>query len=46
MCWHTPPYYLDFYPRYGFQPALGDNIAYAAEVSAANPAIPALAKMA
>jgi GNAT superfamily N-acetyltransferase len=46
MCAHTPPYYLDFYQLYGFQPARGDNIAYAAEVSPDNPAIPALAKMA
>ena len=28
MCGHTPPYYLDFVERYGFQPIRGDNIAY------------------
>ena len=34
MCGHTPPYYLDFIERYGFQPARGDNIAIAADLSA------------
>jgi GNAT superfamily N-acetyltransferase len=29
LCGHTPPYYQDFFDRYGFQPARGDNIAFA-----------------
>jgi len=33
MCGHTPPYYLDFVERYGFQPARGDNIAYAVDLT-------------
>lgn len=31
MCGHTPPYYLTFMENYGFQPARGDNLAYAIE---------------
>jgi GNAT superfamily N-acetyltransferase len=30
MCGHTPPYYQEFMERYGFEPARGDNLAYAA----------------
>jgi GNAT superfamily N-acetyltransferase len=33
MCGHTPPYYLDFVERYGFQPARGDNIAFAFDLT-------------
>jgi GNAT superfamily N-acetyltransferase len=33
MCGHTPPYYLDFVERYGFQPARGDNIAFAIDLT-------------
>jgi GNAT superfamily N-acetyltransferase len=29
LCGHTPPYYQDFVERFGFQPARGDNLAYA-----------------
>ncbi len=29
LCGHTPPYYLDFVERYGFQGARGDNLAFA-----------------
>jgi GNAT superfamily N-acetyltransferase len=29
LCGHTPPYYQDFMERFGFQPARGDNLAYA-----------------
>ena len=29
LCGHTPPYYQGFFERYGFQPARGDNIAFA-----------------
>ena len=33
MCGHTPPYYLDFVERYGFQPARGDNIAFGVDLT-------------
>ncbi|HEX9012800.1 MAG TPA: GNAT family N-acetyltransferase [Anaerolineaceae bacterium] len=46
MCGHTPPYYLDFVERYGFQPARGDNLAYALDLTAPNPALDELAGMA
>jgi GNAT superfamily N-acetyltransferase len=29
LCGHTPAYYQGFIERYGFQPARGDNLAYA-----------------
>ncbi len=29
LCGHTPPYYQGFVERYGFQPARGDNLAFA-----------------
>ncbi|MBN1248966.1 MAG: GNAT family N-acetyltransferase, partial [Anaerolineae bacterium] len=29
LCGHTPPYYVGFMDRYGFEPARGDNIAMA-----------------
>jgi GNAT superfamily N-acetyltransferase len=29
LCGHTPPYYQHFMDRFGFQPARGDNLAYA-----------------
>lgn len=32
MCGHTPPYYYEFMESYGFQPAHGDNLAYAISV--------------
>jgi GNAT superfamily N-acetyltransferase len=31
LCGHTPPYYQRFMERLGFQPARGDNIAFAIE---------------
>lgn len=46
MCGHTPPYYLDFYERFGFQPARGDNIAYALDITSETPAMQDLARMA
>jgi GNAT superfamily N-acetyltransferase len=36
LCGHTPPYYLDFVERYGFQPARGDNIAFAIDIDEDN----------
>ena len=32
LCGHTPPYYQDFMERFGFQPARGDNLAYATSI--------------
>jgi GNAT superfamily N-acetyltransferase len=38
LCGHTPPYYLDFMERFGFQPARGDNLAYTTDVDEDTPA--------
>jgi GNAT superfamily N-acetyltransferase len=46
MCGHTPPYYLDFVERYGFEPARGDNIAYALDLTTQTPALDELARVA
>jgi GNAT superfamily N-acetyltransferase len=46
MCGHTPSYYLDFVERYGFQPARGDNIAYALDISTQTPELLELERMA
>ena len=46
MCGHTPPYYLDYVERYGFQPVRGDNIAYALDLTTPNPALDSLVSMA
>jgi GNAT superfamily N-acetyltransferase len=46
MCGHSPAYYLPFYERYGFQPARGDNIAFALDLVAPNPALDNLQRMA
>ncbi len=46
MCGHTPPYYLDFVERYGFQPARGQNLAFALDLTSPNPAFTELAGMA
>jgi hypothetical protein len=46
LCGHTPPYYLDFVERYGFQPLRGDNIAFSFSLSDDNPVIADLARMA
>jgi GNAT superfamily N-acetyltransferase len=32
LCGHTPPYYQHFMERFGFEPARGDNLAYAIEL--------------
>lgn len=32
MCGHSPPYYQELFEGYGFQPARGDNLAYAIQV--------------
>ena len=46
MCGHTPPYYLDFVERYGFQPVRGDNIAFALNLAEQAPALLELERMA
>jgi GNAT superfamily N-acetyltransferase len=45
MCGHTPPYYEDFLERFGFQPARGDNIAFAIPVEK-TPAVERLSRLA
>lgn len=39
LCGHTPPYYQGFFERYGFEPAHGDNLAYAIDINLSAPAI-------
>jgi hypothetical protein len=46
MCGHNPPYYLDFIERYGFEPARGDNIAFALDITQPTPALQELGRMA
>jgi GNAT superfamily N-acetyltransferase len=46
MCGHTPPYYYAFMERYGFQPARGDNIAFALDITADTEPLRELARMA
>ena len=46
MCGHTPPYYQTYVERYGFEPARGDNIAYALDLAADTPAIQGLTRVA
>jgi len=37
LCGHTPPYYPGFMEHFGFQPARGDNLAYAVDVDEDTP---------
>ena len=46
MCGHTPPYYQGFVERYGFQPARGDNIAFALDITTQTPPLEELARVA
>ncbi len=46
MCGHSPPYYLGFVERYGFEPARGDNIAFGLDISAETPRFQELARLA
>jgi GNAT superfamily N-acetyltransferase len=46
LCGHTPPYYQDFLERFGFQPARGDNLAYAIPADPETPALQRLACLA
>jgi GNAT superfamily N-acetyltransferase len=38
LCGHTPTYYQGFVEQYGFQPARGDNLAFAADLNLDTPA--------
>jgi GNAT superfamily N-acetyltransferase len=46
LCGHTPPYYLDFVERYGFETFRGDNIAFAVDLQADSQPLRDLAGMA
>ena len=46
LCGHTPPYYLGFVERYGFQPARGDNLAFAVSLTEDRPEFHKLARLA
>jgi hypothetical protein len=46
MCGHSPVYYFPYYEGYGFEAARGDNIAFALDLWADNPALQDLARMA
>ncbi len=46
MCGHTPQYYQAFFERYGFEPARGDNIAYALDLAADTPPIQGVMRLA
>jgi len=45
LCGHTPPYYPGFFEGYGFQPARGDNLAFALSLQD-SPATDQLSRMA
>ncbi len=46
LCGHTPSYYQNFMERFGFQPARGDNLAYAIELDEDTPATQRLFRLA
>jgi GNAT superfamily N-acetyltransferase len=46
LCGHTPPYYLDFVERFGFQPARGDNLAFAIPLDLSTPTVKRLLRLA
>jgi GNAT superfamily N-acetyltransferase len=46
LCGHTPPYYQHFMERFGFQPARGDNLAYAIGLDEDTPATQRLFRLA
>jgi len=46
LCGHTPPYYQSFLERFGFQPARGDNLAYAKTLEGDTPAMRRLFRLA
>lgn len=46
LCGHTPPYYQRFIERFGFLPARGDNLAFAADFDPVAPGRRQLARLA
>ncbi len=46
LCGHTPPYYQHFMERFGFQPARGDNLAFAIDLDETTPAAQRLLRLA
>ncbi|NLE46053.1 MAG: GNAT family N-acetyltransferase [Chloroflexi bacterium] len=46
FCGHTPPYYRDLVEGYGFVPARGDNLAFAADLTRDTPALRRLTRLA
>lgn len=46
LCGHSPPYYQLFMERFGFEPARGDNLAYAFDLQQDTPALQQLARLA
>jgi GNAT superfamily N-acetyltransferase len=46
LCGHTPPYYQHFMEQFGFQPARGDNLAYAIRLDEDTPATQRLFRLA
>ncbi len=46
LCGHTPPYYQRFMERFGFQPARGDNLAFAFDLAEDTPVLQRLHKLA
>lgn len=46
LCGHNPPYYMDFFERYGFVKRHDDGLAYAAKLDADNPKLQRLYRLA
>ena len=46
MCGHTPPYYIEFFERFGMQKRGDDGLAYAIEVDISTPQIQRLRRLA
>lgn len=46
LCGHTPAYYQRFFEVYGFEPARGDNLAYAFDIDLSTPQLQRLARLA
>jgi GNAT superfamily N-acetyltransferase len=46
LCGHTPPYYLDFVQRFGFEPGREQNLAFAIDVREDTPALQQLSRLA
>jgi GNAT superfamily N-acetyltransferase len=46
LCGHTPTYYQVFVERFGFEPARGDNLAYAIDLDVESPPLQRLSRLA